>query len=164
MKKKYALVFAAILPLIFSAFLGIDAALALMLEMSTKELTKQAGAVVRGRVIDMKSEWDPEKRFIWTLVSISVSKSIKGEKLENQTVTVKIPGGIVGDVGQVTEDAPIFKKGEDVLLFLSPEVYRGKKLFRITGKFQGKHTVKDNMLMEKKMPIATFLSQIEKVM
>jgi hypothetical protein len=161
MKKRYALVFAAMLPFIFSALLGIDAALALMLEMTTPELTRQAEAIVSGKVKDMKSEWDPDRRFIWTLVTVSVSKSIKGDSLAGQEVIVKIPGGVVGQIGQKTGDAPIFKKGEEVLLFLNPEIYRGEQVFRVTGKFQGKHTIKDNMLIEKKMPVATFLGEIE---
>ena len=161
MKKKYAIVFAAMALLNLLAFLWIDAVMALMLEMSTPELTKKAEAIVRGKVKDMRSEWDPERRFIWTLVTISVSKSIKGDSLEGQDVIVKIPGGVVGRIGQETEDAPIFKKGEEVLLFLKPELYRGEKVFRVTGNFQGKHTIKDNMVIEKKLPVATFLGEIE---
>jgi len=49
-----------------------------------------------------------------------------------------------------------------VLLFLKPEVYRGEKVFRVTGKFQGKHTIRDNMVIEKKMPVETFLGEIER--
>jgi hypothetical protein len=161
MKKKYPGIFSAIILFICFAFLGIDSATALMLEMSTPELTQQAEGIVRGKVKDMKSEWDPEKRFIWTLVTISVSQSIKGNSPEKQDVVVKIPGGEVGDIGQRTEDAPIFTTGEEVILFLQPEVYREKKVFRVTGNFQGKHTIKDNMLIEKKMPVETFLGQIE---
>ena len=162
MKKKYLGIFSAIILFICFVFLGMDSAMALMLEMSTPELTQQAEAIVRGKVKDMKSEWDPERRFIWTLVTISVSHSIKGNSPEKQDVVVKIPGGEVGDIGQKTEDAPIFTTGEEVLLFLQPEVYREKKVFRVTGNFQGKHTIKDNMLIEKKMPVETFLGQIEK--
>ena len=160
MKKRYAIALSAMALLI--AFLGIGAVMALMLEMSTPELTKKAEAIVRGKVKDMRSEWDPERRFIWTLVTISVSKSIKGDSLEGQEVIVKIPGGVVGRIGQETEDAPIFKKGEEVLLFINPEVYRGGKVFRVTGNFQGKHTIKDNMVIEKKMPVETFLGEIER--
>ena len=160
MKKRYAIALSAMALLI--AFLGIGAVMALMLEMNTPELTKKAEAIVRGKVKDMRSEWDPERRFIWTLVTISVSKSIKGDSLEGQEVIVKIPGGVVGRIGQETEDAPIFKKGEEVLLFINPEVYRGEKVFRVTGNFQGKHTIKDNMVIEKKMPVETFLGEIER--
>lgn len=162
MKKKYLGMFSAIILFSCFVFLGMDSAMALMLEMSTPELTQQAEAIVRGKVKDMKSEWDPERRFIWTLVTISVSHSIKGNSPEKQEVVVKIPGGEVGDIGQKTEDAPIFTTGEEVLLFLQPEVYREKKVFRVTGNFQGKHTIKDNMLIEKKLPVETFLDQIEK--
>jgi hypothetical protein len=161
MQKKYLGIFSAIILLNCFVFLGMDSAMALMHEMSTPELTQQAEAVVRGKVKDMKSEWDPERRFIWTLVTISVSHSIKGNSPEKQDVVVKIPGGEVGDIGQKTEDAPIFTKDEEVLLFLQPEVYREKKVFRVMGNFQGKHTIKDNMLIEKKMPVETFLGQIK---
>jgi hypothetical protein len=164
MKNRYSMVFAAMLSFILVAFPGLDAAMALMLEMTTPELTRQAQAIVRGTVKDMRSEWDPDRRFIWTLVSISVSLSIKGDREAGQEVIVKIPGGVVGQVGQVTEDTPIFKKGEDVLLFLKPVVYRGKKIFRVTGNFQGKHTIKDNMVIEKRMPLATFLGHIKGAM
>jgi hypothetical protein len=163
MKKKYLGIFAAIILLfICFVFLEIDSAMALMLKMSTPELTQQADAIVRGKVRNLKSEWDPERRFIWTLVTISVSHSIKGNSPEKQDIVVKIPGGEVGDIGQKTEDAPTFTAGEEVLLFLQPEVYLENKVFRITGNFQGKHTIKNNMLIEKKMPVETFLGQIEK--
>jgi len=164
MKKRDAIVFSVMALLILLALLWTNAVMALMLEMTTPELTKQAEAIVRGKVKDMRSEWDPERRFIWTLVTVSVSKSIKGDSLAGQEVIVKIPGGVVGQIGQKTEDAPIFKKGEDVMLFLKPEVYRGEKVFRVTGNFQGKHTIKDNTVIEKKMPVATFLGQIEGAM
>jgi hypothetical protein len=162
MKHRCGKVFSAMIPYLFFAWLGLDPAWALMLEMGTPELTHQAEAIVRGNVKDMKSEWDPQKRFIWTLVTVSVSKSIKGPGLENQDVIVKIPGGVVGDIGQKTEDAPIFTKGEEVLLFLTPEVYREIKVFRVTGHFQGKHTIKDNKFLEKKIPVETFIDEIEK--
>jgi hypothetical protein len=162
MKKKYLGIFSTIILMNCFVFLGVDSAMALMLEMSTPELTQQAEAVVRGKVKDMKSEWDPKRKFIWTLVTISVSHSIKGNSPEKQEVVVKIPGGEVGDIGQKTEDAPIFTPGEEVLLFLQPEVYREKKVFRVTGNFQGKNTIKDNMLIEKKLPVETFINQIEK--
>lgn len=162
MEKNYLEIFSAIILLSCFVFPGSDSAMALMLKMSTPELTRQAGVIVRGKVLDMKSEWDPARRRIWTLVTISVSHSIKGNGPENQDVVVKIPGGEVGDIGQKTEDAPIFTTGEEVLLFLQPEIYREKEVFRVTGKFQGKYTIKDNMLIEKKMPIETFLNEIEK--
>ena len=162
MKKKYFLVFAATALFILSALLKTNAVMALMLEMSTPELTGQADAIVRGNVIDTRSEWDPERRFIWTLVTIAVSKSIKGDSLEGQKVIVKTPGGVVGQIGQKTEHAAIFEKGEEVLLFINPEAYREEKVFRVTGNFQGKHTIRDNMVIEKKMPVANFLGEIEK--
>jgi hypothetical protein len=158
------MVFAAMILFISFAFLGIGSVMALMIEMATPELTKQAHAIVRGKVKDMRSEWDPERRYIWTLVTISVSKSIKGDSLAGQEVIVKIPGGVVGQTGQVTEDTPIFKKDEDVLLFVNSEVYKGGKVFRVTGNFQGKHTIKNDTAIEKKMPVATFLGQIEAAM
>jgi hypothetical protein len=164
MKKKYCMVSSAIITFILSAFLGINSVMALMIKMTTPELTKQAKAIIRGKVTDMRSEWDPERRFIWTLVTISVSKCIKGDTLPGEEVIVKIPGGVVGQIGQVTEDTPIFKRGEDVLLFISPEVYRGEKVFRVNGNFQGKHTIKNDMVIEKKIPVATFLERIEGAM
>jgi hypothetical protein len=56
MKKKYPGIFLAIILFICFAFLGIDSATALMLEMSTPELTQQAEAIVRGKVTNMKSD------------------------------------------------------------------------------------------------------------
>jgi hypothetical protein len=164
MKKKYYIVSSVIITFILFSFLGINSVMALMIKMTTPELTKQAQAIIRGKVTDMRSEWGPERRFIWTLVTISVSRCIKGDTRPGQEVVLKIPGGVVGPIGQLTEDTPIFKKGEDVLLFMNPEVYRGKKVFRVTGNFQGKHTIKNNMVIEKKIPLATFLGQIEGAM
>jgi hypothetical protein len=151
-------------PLLFLSFLWIHSAMALMIEVPTSELTRTAEVIVRGTVKDMKSEWDEERKFIWTLVTISVSKSIKGDGLEQQDIIVKIPGGIVGEIGQQTSDTPVFKKGEEVLLFLKSNIYKGQNVFHIRGNFQGKYTIKDNKIIEKKIPVDTFIGQIKNAM
>jgi hypothetical protein len=164
LKKTYAIVFSAMVLLLCLSFLWIHSVMALMIEVPTSELTSTSEAIVRGTVKDMKSEWDEERKFIWTLVTISVSKSIKGEGLEQQDIIVKIPGGVVGEIGQRTSDTPIFNKGEEVLLFLKSNVYKGQKVFHIRGNFQGKHTIKNNKIIEKEIPVDTFIDQIKKAM
>ena len=55
-------------------------------------------------------------------------------------VTVVVPGGVVGPIGQRVDGAPAFAKGEEVVVFLSAAEAGA---FRVTGLAQGKFSVRD---------------------
>ncbi|NIN68101.1 MAG: hypothetical protein GTO63_26020, partial [Anaerolineae bacterium] len=50
-----------------------------LVEVSTAQLATEAQAVVRGEVQAIRSEWNAERNYIWSFVTVTVSQSIKGE-------------------------------------------------------------------------------------
>ena len=109
---------------------------AVMLPASVEDLARSSQAVVRGRVARMTSRWSDDQRRIFTYVEIEPASVWRGTPPAR--VTVLVPGGVVGDIGQRVDGAAAFARGEEVVVFLS-EAEAGT--FRVTGLAQGKFSV-----------------------
>jgi hypothetical protein len=129
-----------------------------LVQMTSAQLAKDAQAIVRGTVKTMKSEWNDEKTFIWTFVTLAVSETIKGKDMRGEDTEIKIPGGIVGEIGQRSSDEVTFRQGEEVVVFLGKETYKRKEYFNVIGLVQGKLTVEDGKIRGR--PVKTFLQEI----
>ena len=105
---------------------------------SVEELARDADAVVRGRVVSKTARFTPDHRRIFTWVEVEPSSVWAGTA--KGRVTVLVPGGVVGDIGQRVDGMPAFAQGEDVVVFLSGAEAGA---FRVTGLAQGKFSVKD---------------------
>ncbi len=82
-------------------------------------LTAAADAVVRGQVLRTTSAWaggDPKSGLIYTFVDVRPLEWWKGEA--SASVRVRVPGGAVGELGQVAQGAATFAEGEEVVVFL----------------------------------------------
>ncbi|HEU4522093.1 MAG TPA: hypothetical protein VFT12_08825 [Thermoanaerobaculia bacterium] len=100
-----------------SAFLAVPEAQATMsLAATFDEKVDDANAIVLGRVVRQESRYDEEKRFILTYTTFEVEKSIKGSTPPQ--VTLVTPGGRVGDVQQTTIGVPVFREGQENIVFL----------------------------------------------
>jgi len=95
-----------------------------------KNLSKGADIILTGKVIQQASSWNENKTRIYTQATIQVDEYIKGNGTGN-TVTVKYPGGEVGEIGEMYSHMPRFKDTEEVLVFLKKdEKSRGYKVFK----------------------------------
>lgn len=130
---------------------------ALVMKMTTKELTEKANQILLGKVTDLSSHWNPEGTKIFTYVTISVREYIKGAS-DKKTVTIEVPGGEVGDIRLWVSDTPKFKKGETTLVFLRPE------FFQVVGWYQGKYTIVEDIVLEKDVPVAEFIAEIRHIL
>jgi hypothetical protein len=81
------------------------------------ELVSGSQLIVQGRVVDVRSQMVGDRRTIETVVTVSVAQAIKGDP--GATVSVRVPGGVVGRYRRTMIGAPSFRPGEDVVLFLS---------------------------------------------
>ncbi len=105
-------------PLALAALLAAPPALAALARpTSVEELAREADAVVRGRVEARESRWSGDGMRITTRVTVRVGEVWRGSAL--QRVVVRVPGGVVGDVGQKVDAAPEFSDGEEVVVFLA---------------------------------------------
>ena len=91
-------------------------------------LTSAADAVVRGRVARITSAWvdgTPQSGLIYTTVELEPLEWWKGEPAAGR-VLVRVPGGSVGELGQLSQGAATFTDGEEVVVFLrklAPQSY-----------------------------------------
>jgi hypothetical protein len=86
--------------------------------MSNRDLAVEAELIVIGRAGEARPAW--EGRTLVTLVSVTVTDTLKGTA--GESITVALPGGVDLSrripVGMTYAGAPSLKPGEDVFLFL----------------------------------------------
>jgi len=104
---------------------------------STSELALRAEIVAVGKVASLISEWNENRSMIRTRVTLSVDQFVKGGH-GSPTLTLYVPGGEVGAVGEVYSDMPTFRPDEEVVVFAERDV---ENRYRVSGGPQGKLTV-----------------------
>jgi hypothetical protein len=90
------------------------------------------------RVDDAVSSWDAAHKEIYTFYTLSVLQSVKGNK-GTTTITLRQLGGTVDNVASVVPGMPSFKKGEEVVVFLTQKDAAGYPW--VMGLQQGKYSV-----------------------
>jgi len=128
---------------------------AYMRQVSMDYLAKHSDNIIRGTVVGMRSYWTPNHRAIYTDVTVSVDAQYKG-RVGARQVTVTIQGGEVGEIGLRVSDMPVFRKGEDVILFLN----RKGPVFEVNSLYQGKYTVERGLVKEKDVRVDEFVRKI----
>ena len=78
--------------------------------------TADAGHIVHGDVVASRSFWSEDGLRIYTDVEVAVRETLKGSV--QPTVTVRLLGGEVGEIGQMVPGAPRLREGEEVVLLL----------------------------------------------
>jgi hypothetical protein len=72
--------------------------------------------VIQARVVEMRSDWNPEHTYIFTQVTLKVLRSLSGDVAG--TVTVRVPGGTVDGFTVQMHGAPEFALNQNVVVFL----------------------------------------------
>lgn len=109
---------------------------ALVVPATVEELARGSDAVIRGRVGSVKARWTADGRRIFTYADVDASSVWRGSAPAR--LTVVLPGGVVGDIGQRVWGAPTLQEREEVILFLST---RGGQHYQVHGFAQGKYAV-----------------------
>lgn len=105
--------------------------------VQTAQLVRDSEVIVVGTVGSLRSEWNADKTRIQTVVTIRVDETIKGA-VDAGSLTVVIPGGEVGEVGEWYSHSVRFKDAEEVVVFAKKDI-RG--VLRVTDGEQGKFLV-----------------------
>src|SRR5262249_34818764 len=82
------------------------------------DLIDGAAAIVLGDVTAIESRWDPARRQIFSVITLDVRESLKGD-VPLGALTIREPGGRVAGIQSWIHGSPEFVVGERVLLFLS---------------------------------------------
>jgi hypothetical protein len=82
-------------------------------------LTAASDAVVHARVVRSQSAWGaggPQSGVIYTRVTLAPIEWWKGAA--QAEITVRVPGGAVGEIDQLVQGVAKFGEGEEVVVFL----------------------------------------------
>lgn len=104
--------------------------------MSLAELTSTATSIVHGRATQSQAVWSPDRKRIYTEVTLEVDDRLKGKG--SGTTVVTIPGGQIGNIRYEVSDMPAIDEGEEVVVFVWQHP-SGRNL--VTGGSQGKLVV-----------------------
>lgn len=119
-----------------AVLLHAGAALAsIALPTDVETLSRRADLIVRGTTVDSRAVRSADGRQIQTITTVRVAFSLKG--LPPLDVEIVTPGGTLDGVTQAVSGAPLFARGEQVMLFLM----RAGRRFRVAGLSQGKFEI-----------------------
>ena len=104
--------FAIALLLVFTSAAGGT----VFLPAELNDVVDGSQTIVRGRVVDVRSEMTAARRSIHSFVTLAVEERLKGSA--GETVVFRIPIGQVGRYKRIIVGAPEFKVGDDVFVFL----------------------------------------------
>ena len=86
--------------------------------MTLDEMSQRAEAIVVGRVMGSRAEWNAPRTRIYTYVTFEVERFLKGGAGDRE-ITIRLWGGQVGGFTSLVPGTPQFVDGEEVLLFCS---------------------------------------------
>jgi len=113
--------------------------------ISLEELSSMSSVVVQGTVKHVLSVWAPDGSDIYTYVTLRVGSTLKGRVDRPGAHIIRFRGGRVGPVVSMVKGAPVFRKGERVVLFLTSPDQEGFP--RVLGLAQGKWTIKQGKVV-----------------
>ena len=96
------------------------------------ELSRDAVAIARGRVVAVDAQWTDGRRGIETIVSLETEAYLKGSL--GDVVQFRVPGGSFGRFRNIVVGAPQFTVGQRVIVFLGS---RGPTIPYVLGMSQG---------------------------
>lgn len=120
--------------------------------MSTQQLTEQSSAVLLGTCEQTESYWSEGNSKIFTRVRVHGEQYLKGNLGSEAEIT--IPGGRIGNTIYEVTDMPVFRQGEQVLVFLWNHP-SGKQL--VIGGAQGKFSIEVDKATGKKVAVGAQL-------
>jgi hypothetical protein len=131
------------------ALLGVNLAGATTVQKFTvSDLAKKSESIVLARVEDETARMDEGTKEIYTYVTLRVIEGVKGSKRSDSAknpkggeefITIRQLGGAYGKYISVVPGTPTFRKGEEVVVFLSQKDRAGYPW--VMGLQQGKYSV-----------------------
>jgi hypothetical protein len=107
-------------------------------KLTLQELTKKSNAIVVATVEDAVSSWDAGHKEIYTFYTLRVTQGVKGSA-KDATITIRQIGGTVDNIASIVPGMPSFKKGEEVVVFLTQKDAAGYPW--VMGLQQGKYSI-----------------------
>ncbi len=91
-----------------------------IIPVSDDDLAASSEVIVEGRCIDIRPAWNEDRTLIYSFVTFRVRRVLKGDVVPGK-ITLRQPGGTVGDATSILWGAPYWQVGWDMLLYLNPD-------------------------------------------
>jgi hypothetical protein len=117
---------------VLSVVLAVPSRATTIIPADLGELSRDARAIVRGRVAALDPQWTEDRGTIETIVTLEVEHYIKGAF--GPTLRFRTPGGDLGRFRSIVVGAPEFAVDERVVVFLGA---RGPSVPYVLGLSQG---------------------------
>jgi len=117
-----------------------------------REIVAGSDIIAHARVVDVRAEWVDGRRQINTVVTAEVLTGYKG-KVE-RTISFKVPGGQIGRYRSVMVGAPVFRRGEEAVLFLQSGSSETPHIFGVN---QGLYRVRYNRRTGRRLVVSPVL-------
>jgi hypothetical protein len=112
--------------------LAIPAQATVLVGADLGELSRDAIAIARGRVVAVDARWADGRRTIETIVTLEVERYLKGSL--GDSLEFRVPGGEFGRFRSVVVGAPAFAVDERIVVFLGA---KGPTIPYVLGLSQG---------------------------
>jgi hypothetical protein len=99
------------------AIAPVAARATVLVPVAFRELVQTAPVIVHGDVVAIHSDWASGRRTVETFVTLHVDEYLKGNL--GPEITVRVPGGRLGRYRTIMVGAPVFARGDEVVLFLN---------------------------------------------
>ena len=121
-----------ILTLAVVAFTGARPGATVLVPATLDDLVSDAHVIVVGRVAEVRTQWADGRRRVESIVVVEAETYLKGDY--GPQLVFKVPGGAMGRYRSVVAGGPVFRDGDEVVLFLAAD---GPALPHLVGFSQG---------------------------
>jgi hypothetical protein len=123
-------------------------------KLSVDEMARVSSAVVHGRIVGARSEWNQAPRNIVTVYTVEAFRYLKGG--HGRTFEIRQMGGTVGGLSQSVAGSPHFRVGDEVVLFLwtSPDDGHREAVGFEQGVFRVRSDAAGKKLLNRAAPLA----------
>ena len=98
-------------------FLPVALRATVLVPIEFRELVNTAPIIAHGEIVNVQSAWSTGRLAVETFVTLHVTEYLKGDL--GSEITVRVPGGRLGRYHTIMVGAPVFRPGEEVVLFLN---------------------------------------------
>lgn len=96
--------------------LGQAAFATTLTRLDLDDLTAQSSAIVHGRIVASRTEWNAGGTAIFTVYTVSVNSYLKGQL--GETFEIAEPGGSRDGITMTVASVPVFQPSQEVVLFI----------------------------------------------
>ena len=123
----------------------------MIVKLELPDLVKRAQSVFVGKAVKTNMHWTTDRKHIVTDTTFQVGQPLRGKTRAGGQITIRSLGGVVDGIGMRVSGSPMFRKGDEVLLFTerrgghSYVVGMTQGAYRISRDARGGATVRVNL-------------------